>query len=70
MKILKEGKIPTFAGVCGFCGCQIECDRSDGCMSFTEPQIFATLMVTCPTCHNIIRAIPQYEAPPSKYRNE
>ena len=57
MKIIKEGKIPLFEGKCEFCGCEIQCEKKEGTISYKDLEV----IVYCPTsgCGNIIRAYPE-----------
>ena len=57
MKIIKEGAVPTFKGTCHFCGCEVECVKSEGSISYRD---IPTLSVYCPTvgCGNQIITYP------------
>lgn len=56
MKIIKEGKAPTFTGVCSTCDTVLECTRAE-LDSIDDPgyDLPVTGYVACPICTETVR---------------
>lgn len=51
MKIKRKGKLPdaTFAGRCGHCGCEVECEKAEVTYHGEDPREPGYHSVRCPT---------------------
>ena len=56
MKILKEGNLLLYRGICSICGCIVDFERQEGNLNYLNNELTAR----CPTkeCGNFITAYP------------
>lgn len=66
MKIVKEGKIPSFAGKCILCGCEVEAEYRE----FVSDGYGNRMIVACPTkeCGRSISLSPKRSKSPNQYQ--